>query len=156
MTNDPIKHIICAVRGQPESRETAIRAIDLALEHEAHLTFCLVIDFEFLGQAAPTLTSLKAAYRQIEEMGEFSMLILRDRAQRRGVDKVDYLIRRGKIPEQLRKLASEVDADVMVLGRPMGSMGRNIFSLDEFNRFVEDLEKNIGIRIVQVLHQESE
>ena len=35
MINQPIKHIICAVRGQPNGIETVTRAIDLALEHNA-------------------------------------------------------------------------------------------------------------------------
>lgn len=153
MTNEAIKHIICAVHGQPESRKTVTRAIDLALEHDAHLTFCLIIDVEFLGKAAPTLTSLQAAYRQIEDMGEFSMLILCDRAQRRGVGNVDYQIRRGNIPEQLRLLASEIDAEVMILGCPIRGMGRSVFTPTEFDSFVEGLEQDTGIHIVQVIHE---
>lgn len=156
MTNKAIQHIICAVRGQPESRKTVTRAIDLALEHNAHLTFCLIIDIDFLGKAAPILTPLQAAYRQLEDLGKFTMLILCDRAQRRGVDKVDYLIRRGKIPQQLRMLASETTAELLVLGRPMCSMGRSVFTPAEFDSFVDSVEQETAIRIVQVIHNNSE
>jgi len=155
MINDPIKHIVCAVRGQPESRATAIRAIDLALEHDARLTFCLVIDAEFLGQAAPTLTPLQAVYRQLEDMGKFSMLILCDRAQRRGVKQAGYLIRKGDIPKQLRLVASEIEADVMVLGRPMRRMGRRVFTHAEFDYFVESLEREASMHVIQVIHDKN-
>jgi len=98
MINQPIKHIICAVRGQPNGIETVTRAIDLALEHNAKLTFCLIVNAEFLGKASPTFTSLSAAYRQLEDMGKFSMLILCDRAQRRGVMK--WIISFAKVISQ--------------------------------------------------------
>jgi nucleotide-binding universal stress UspA family protein len=151
MIKGDVNHIICAVRGQPESRITVTKAIDLALEHDASLTFCLVIDVEFLGQSAPTLTPLSAAYRQLEDLGEFSMLILCDRAQRRGVKKVGYLIRKGNIPAELRQLVHEVRAEVMVLGRPVHGTGYSAFTPAEFDTFVESIEK-AGIQIVQVTH----
>ncbi len=79
-------------------------------------------------------------------------MILRDRAQRRGIKDMEVIIRKGIIPEQLSLLASEIKAEMMVLGRPVRRMGRSVFTPDEFDRFVEDLEKNTGIQIVQVIH----
>jgi nucleotide-binding universal stress UspA family protein len=154
MIDRPINHILCAVRGQPKSRKTVTRAIDLALEHEAKLTFCLIIDAEFMGRATPTLTPLGAVFRQLENMGEFSMLILCDRAQRKGVKEVDYLLRRGKIPEQLRRLAEEFEAELMVLGRPIIGIRGSVFKPAEFDVFVESLEKEANIQIDQVIHEE--
>ena len=154
MITGAVEHIICAVRGQPESRKTVTRAIDLALEHDAHLTFCLVIDVEFLGQSAPTMTPLRAAYRQLEDLGEFSMLILCDRAERRGVKEVEYLIRKGNIPEQLHRLVKEIGAEVMVMGRPVPGMRRSIFTPAEIDAFVERLEQEAGIQIIQVVYDE--
>ena len=43
-------HIVCAVRGSPQSRATVTRAIDLALEHDARLTFFYAVDAEFLAR----------------------------------------------------------------------------------------------------------
>jgi nucleotide-binding universal stress UspA family protein len=154
MITGDFEHIICAVRGQPESRKTVTRAIDLALDHDAHLTFCLVIDVEFLGQSAPTMTPLIAAYRQLEDLGEFSMLILCDRAERRVVKEVEYLIRKGNISEQLHRLVKEVGAEVMVMGRPVPGMERSVFTPAEFDAFVERLEQEAGIRIIQVVYDE--
>jgi hypothetical protein len=45
------KHTLCAVRGGQESRNTVVHAINLALEHDARLTFFHVLDAEFLGAA---------------------------------------------------------------------------------------------------------
>lgn len=64
------------------------------------------------------------------------------------------LIRKGNIPEQLRLLVSEVGAEMIILGRPVRSMGRSVFTPDKFDRFVESLEKDTGIHIVQIIHDE--
>lgn len=150
MDREEVKHILCSVHGQPESRKTVTRAIELALEHNAALTFCLMIDVEFLAQATPTLTPLSAAYRQIEEMGEFSLLILVDRAQRRGVKEVDILIRRGNIPEQLHRLVREMDSDILVLGRPIRRAGGDVLNGDEYDAYVKRVERKTGVKVIPV------
>ena len=48
MTIQPLEVIVCAVRGGPKSRETVTRAIEMALERGAKLTFFHVIDAEFM------------------------------------------------------------------------------------------------------------
>ena len=101
------------------------------------------------------MAPLQTIYRQLEDMGEFSKLILCDRAKNRGIKEIDYLIRKGNIPEQLRQLASTVKAEIMVLGRPIRRMGHSVFSPAKFVSFVENLEQETGIRIVQVIHVKS-
>jgi nucleotide-binding universal stress UspA family protein len=151
MTHEQITHIICAVRGVPESRETVVNAIDLALEHNARLTFFLVINAEFLAQAAPTSTPLRVVYKQLEEMGQFSMLILVDRAQRRGVAQVDHVVRLGDVRAELPQYARETDAEIVVLGRPTGQRRHAVFTPTEFDDFVHGLEEDANVRVVQVM-----
>ncbi|MFN2220311.1 MAG: universal stress protein [Anaerolineae bacterium] len=142
------RHIICAVRGGPESRETVTRAIDLALESGAWLTFYRVLDAEFLNHA--TIGPLSVVYRELREMGQFAMLILCDRAQRRGVQKVDSIVREGNVRKQLREFAIETHADVMVMGRPTRSPGSNTFKAAEFDEFVAEMAEEASLEIVVV------
>ena len=102
MTKEKPQHIICAVRGGPESRETVDKAIDLALMHGARLTFLHILDAEFLEYA--TIGPLSVVYRELNEMGTFTMLILCDRAERRGVERVDYVLPEGNILQGLDPL----------------------------------------------------
>ncbi len=148
MTTVPIRQIICAVRSGPESRETVKRAIAVALESGAKLTFFHVMDAEFLGYA--THGTLRVVYHELGEMGKFVMLILCDRARARGVAQVDYLLREGNVRTQLRKLAIETGAEVMVIGRPTKSSTKNLFKAAEFDAFVADLEKEGNLRVIQV------
>ena len=144
-----IKQILCAVRGGPESRETVTRAIDLALETGAKLTFFHAMDAEFLGQAAIGRT-LSGIYNELHEMGKFTMLILMDRAQRRGVEKVDYIIREGNIRKQLIQIAIETHAEVMIVGRPTRSPTSNVFKMGEMEAFAEELAREGGLKVVVV------
>jgi nucleotide-binding universal stress UspA family protein len=144
-----INQILCAVRGGPESRETVTRAIDLALDTGAKLTFFHAMDAEFLGQAIIGRT-LSGIYNELHEMGKFAMLILVDRAQRRGVENVDYLIREGNIRKQLVKIAIETKAEIMIVGRPTRSPTSNIFKINEMETFAEQLAREGGLEVVVV------
>jgi len=151
MIDQEIKHIICAVRGGPESRETVTHAIDLALKHEARLTFFHALDAEFLGTASLSMAPVRSVYQQLHEMGEFSMLILCDRATRRGVEMVNYQVREGNIQNLLREKAIETKADVMVMGRPVRSPGSNVFTDATFDQFISEMEKDADLKMVVII-----
>ena len=148
MTDSQPKQIICAVRGGAESRDTVSRAIQLALETGARLTFLHVMDAEFLQYA--TIGPLSVVYNELLEMGTFAMMILRDRAQRRGVTDVDYVVREGSIRKQLFQFAVATHAKVLVVGYPTRSSGRNVFEADEMDAFVTELERDAHIQVIQV------
>jgi nucleotide-binding universal stress UspA family protein len=124
-------------------------AIDLALESNARLTFFYVVDAEFQAQSAIG-SPLSVIYQELTQMAEFSMLILCDRAERRGVEQVGYLIREGNIRKQLLEFAAETRADVFVVGWPVRSAGRPIFTPAEFESFAVELEEVAHPRLVRV------
>lgn len=150
MNQKTYKHILCAVRGRPESRETATRAIDLALEHQARLTFIHVIDAEFLGQATPTLSPLKMVYEQLEQMGKFAMQILCDRAIRRGVEQVAYILEKGNVPKRLREIIQDSVADALIIGRPVEGPGKSVFTPDQFDAFITRIKNEEGLDMILV------
>jgi nucleotide-binding universal stress UspA family protein len=137
---DPVQQIVCAVRGSPQSRATVTRAIDLALEHGARLTFFYAVDVEFLARTT-VRGPLSIVYRELVEMSQFTMLILKDRAERRGVSQVEFLIHEGDVRAQLLSLIREMQPDLLVLGWPMRGEGRPRFKPDEFRAFVAELER---------------
>jgi nucleotide-binding universal stress UspA family protein len=149
MTERKRPHVICAVRGSPQSRATITHAIDLALEHKARLTFFYVADAEFQAQAAIG-SPLSVVYRELVQMAEFSMLILCDRAERRGVEQVDYRIREGNVRRQLLELAAETQSDMLVIGWPQSGPGRPIFKPDEFESFAAELQQVAHPSLVRV------
>jgi len=146
MSKQTTRQILCAVRGGPESRATVSQAIDLALSRNARLTFFHVLDAEFLNHA--TIGPLSVVYRELAEMGKFAMLIVCDRAKRRGVVEVDYIVREGSIRKQLRQIAVETRAELLVLGRPIRSPGSNVFKIAEVDAFTSELAAAGGLEVV--------
>jgi nucleotide-binding universal stress UspA family protein len=147
--SERVKHIVCAVRGSPQSRATVTHAIDLALESNARLTFFYVADVEFLSRTT-VRGPLSVVYRELIDMSEFAMLILKDRAERRGVEQVGYLIREGNVRKQLLEFAAETRADMFVMGWPLRGPGRPIFTPAEFESFAAELEEVAHPRLVRV------
>jgi nucleotide-binding universal stress UspA family protein len=143
---DRVEHIVCAVRGSPQSRATVTRAIDLAVEHDARLTFFYAVDVEFLARTT-IRGPLSVVYHELIEMSEFTMLILKDRAERRGVAQVDSIIREGDVHAQLLDLVREMQPEVLVLGWPVRGAGRPRFKPDEFKAFVAELEREGNTRV---------
>jgi nucleotide-binding universal stress UspA family protein len=83
-------------------------------------------------------------------MATFALLILCDRAQRRGVTQVDCIVREGNIQKQLRQFMSESHADVLIMGRPTRSPGRNVFKPAELDLFVAELEREQDLRVEMI------
>lgn len=148
MTSEEKQHIVCAVRGGPESRETVSHAIEMALASGARLTFLRVMDAEFLEHA--TVAPLSIIYRELQNMADFAMQILCDRAERKGVEGAACLVRAGNIQRQIREFVAEQEVDVLVMGRPVRSPGSNVFRPAAFDAFVAELEQfvNVPIKVV--------
>jgi nucleotide-binding universal stress UspA family protein len=145
------QHILCAVRGHPQSRATATRAIELALAHQARLTFVHNLDISYLEHA--TVGTPRVAYQMLREMAEFAMLLLVDRAQRRGVSDVRYVFLEGEVRKQLMQYAAETNADVLVIGVPEGRQeqeGRAVFTPDALQAFVSEIEQDARLPVIVV------
>lgn len=147
--DSPQPYLLCAVRGGPESKATVTKAIDLALEMKARLVFFHVSDVEFLGGAVVG-SRLSVVHKELREMSEFAGLILCDRARRRGIEEVEYVVWEGNIRSQLKQAAIETHARILVMGRPTRSPGSNVFKEKEMAEFVRELEKVGDVEIIWV------
>jgi nucleotide-binding universal stress UspA family protein len=78
------------------------------------------------------------------------MLILCDRAQRRGVKEVDFIVLEGEVRKQLRQFAIDTQADLMVMGTPTSGPRKNIFKQEELKQLIREMEERGDIRIIQI------
>jgi hypothetical protein len=146
-----IEHIICAVLGIPQSRTTVTQAIDLALEYQARLTFVHVNNVDFLISAGPTLTSLPIVKKQMQSLSKFTMDVLCDRAQRRGVENVDYILLEGRILPQIYTLLSELLPGLFIVGRPVeATESPSPLKPIEIDTFIQEVEDNLKITVISV------
>jgi hypothetical protein len=63
---------------------------------------------------------------------------------------VDFILREGDTRRELRQLAVETDADLMVLGQPRPDSDRNLFGCAEFHQFIAELDFGGDLRTIQV------
>jgi nucleotide-binding universal stress UspA family protein len=148
MTTRKVQQILCAIRGGAQSQHTASRAVELALQAGARLTFCHVVDpgcFD-CGDLART----SAAYREYVGKAESNLHTLELMARQRGVADVDLVLREGDTRQELRQVAVETGASLMVLGRPRPDLGGNRFEMEEFHQFLAELDFGGDLRTIQV------
>lgn len=107
--------ILCATRGGEASIKTQQRAIELAKERGAKLVFIFVADVRFLEHyTAPRVPAMEG---EMEHLGEFLLLMAKERAEKEGVE-ADFTVRKGAFREALIEAANEIGASLIVLGRP--------------------------------------
>lgn len=141
MTQKSVKHILCAVRSRPGGEETVGRAIDLALETGARLTFCQIVDTGFLNRLSSRGSARKAAHKEMTDMAEFALSLICDQAEEKGVTEVDYIVRSGTVRKALLDLVEETGADLLVLGHPKPMPGRSAFNSQARSEFIAQLEE---------------
>ena len=107
--------ILCATRGGEASIHTQEYAIQAAKERGADVVFFYVTDVRFLNQAGGAIVVDVAT--EIDHMGEFLLLMAKERAEKAGVD-ASTLLKRGVFREALVEAVRELDASLVVMGTP--------------------------------------
>lgn len=145
-----ISHVACAVRGRLANRNAIDRAIQLAVQNDARLTFLLVMPSSFLDSAGPTMAPVRAIHARLKELGEYILSLLRDQAHQAGVREVRTEVRIGDVRENLRGFVQSVPADILVLGRPTGFEPQSVFTPEEFESFTHEIER-VGPIAIEVV-----
>ena len=134
--------ILCATRGGEASYRTQDAAIALARERGDELVFLYVVDISFLDTTARAVRP-EIVTTELEKMGEFLLLMARERAKKQGVN-ASTVIRYGDLREELKAAAREDDIDLVVFGRPAGDSSS--FTLEDLQAFVTEIEAETGCR----------
>ena len=105
--------ILCPTRGGEASFPNQDRAIDLAKERGAEMLFLYVSNVRFLSRAASAV--LVDMQREMDELGEFMLLMAQERAAAAGV-RARTSVRQGMFREALAAVCSEEGVATIVLG----------------------------------------
>ncbi len=90
---------------------------------------------------------LKTVYKQLHDMGNFAMLMLVDRAERRGVSQAAYLVREGNVQEQFHRTVLELRPDMLVIGKPTSTLGEAVFKDQSLEEFIQQLQHETKIQV---------
>jgi nucleotide-binding universal stress UspA family protein len=135
--------ILCATRGGAASIRTQEYAIAQAKERRADIVFFFVFDVKFLSHTgAPIMLNVVAT--ELEHMGEFLLLMAKERAEKAGVQ-ASTLTKHGVFREALIKAAEEIDAQLIILGSP-GEGG--VTEREHLERLIALVQETTGIDTV--------
>lgn len=135
--------VLCATRGGEESITTQNKAIALAKERGDPLVFLYVADSSFLDKTAAAV--VVDVQEELMHMGEFFLVMAVERAAEKDVN-AKAVIRAGSFIPTFIEVAHELDATVIVLGRPGGENRR--FNEEEFAEFCSYLAEETGAEII--------
>jgi nucleotide-binding universal stress UspA family protein len=138
--------ILCATRGGEASYRTQDAAIALARERGDELLFLYVVDIGFLNKTARAVRPDMVTV-EMEKMGEFLLAMAQERAQKQGVA-ADYLLRRGRLRDELKAVAREEGVGLVVLGQPGGK--GSAFVPADLEAFAAEIEAETGVETVIV------
>jgi nucleotide-binding universal stress UspA family protein len=109
------------------------------------LVFLYVVDTRFLDKtAAPILVDPEEG---IGKMGEFLLLMAKERAAEEGIE-AETVLQHGQIREALKKAALDEAVDIIVLGRPSGE--ESVFNLQALESFAAKIEAETGVKTIIV------
>ena len=137
--------IVCPIRGGAASQPTVAKAISVAQESRATVYFLYVVNLDFLLRTTHTRTG--TIQRELREMGEFIVLAAQTKAAAQGVT-AESIVREGdSVREEIIRLCHEVDADVVVLGRPRQAES-DVFTEVDIEDFGRRLAREAGAQVV--------
>ena len=137
--------ILCPTRGGTASHNTQDKAITLAKERGDSLLFLYIVNLHFLDKlAAPIVVDVED---EVHQMGEFLLLIAKERAEEQGVE-TRSISRKGEVRDEIKKVAQEEKVSLVMFGRPAGD--ESTFELADLKTFAAEIEKETGIETIIV------
>jgi len=124
--------IVCAIRGGPASQPTIELAIQTALEYDLPIYFLYIVDLDFLA-FTNSGAHLQTVSEEMNEMGEFILLVTQTKAEKRGVT-AHGIVRHGEVSDEIIALSHEVKANFVILGQPKKEK-KNVFTEDLMSAF---------------------
>lgn len=137
--------IVCAIRGGPDSQPTIEKAISLAGETKLKLHFLYVVNFDFLARTESSRTSFFSD--DLDQMGEFILLTAQEKAKEENVV-AEGVVRHGQVSEEIVGLATDIQADYVVLGLPQGVEENDVFVNDKIKELCKRIETETQAEVI--------
>lgn len=143
--------IVCATRGGEAGRRTQERAIALAKERRAELTFLCVFDPSSIG---PLNGPMAVAVEKEQQWLSRALLgTAQARAQKEGVD-AGAEVRSGPVLETIKAFLREVKASTLVIGESRMNSALAAFRLGKVHHFAERVKEDAGVDVIVVTPEE--
>ena len=137
--------VLCATRGGPASYPTQDAAIAQAKARDQDIVFVFVTNLQFLDKLSSAV--LVDMDEQMKELGDFLLLMARERAEKMGV-RAFAEVRSGSIRQALIDVVRHYNANLVVMGQPGRSA--NLFKTEHMEDIGEYLREEAGVEVMLV------
>jgi len=135
--------ILCLTRGGEASYPNQDGAIAIAKDLDEELLFLYISSVQFLDHsAAPKVVDIES---ELDEMGEFLLVMAQERAQKAGV-KADILVRRGNFRKVLKDVVQEYPIETVILGSSSGDTG--VITKEYINEITEEISREHCVEFI--------
>jgi nucleotide-binding universal stress UspA family protein len=135
--------ILCPTRGGEASHPNQDRAISLAKQRGERLIFLYVSDVRFLFKGSGAL--LGSLETELDEMGEFLLLMAQERAEKQGVQ-AEREVRRGSFREAIADVIDDHQVTTVVFGTP--GQEHRVTTEDYLEALADDLTEELGVEVM--------
>ena len=135
--------ILCPTRGGKASYANQDRAIALAKERDSDLLFLYVSNVKFLGLTSlPFIVDIET---ELDEMGEFILIMAQERAEKAGVH-AEITVERGVFDKVLKAVIQEQQISTVVLGS--SKEGTGITTEEYVQKLGETISQELGVEFI--------
>lgn len=135
--------ILCPTRGGKASYANQDQAIALARERDAELLFLYVSNVKFLGLTSlPFIVDIET---ELDEMGEFILLMAQERAEKAGVH-AEITVERGVFHEVIKSVIQEKQINTVVLGS--SQEGTGVTTEDYVQKLGETISQDMQVEFI--------
>ncbi|MGD8398683.1 MAG: universal stress protein [Anaerolineae bacterium] len=140
--------IVCATRGGEAGRRTQEQAISLAKERDAALIFLSVFDPSFAEPFGDTLAA--AVVEEQRWLGRALLGAAQVRARTEGVDADAVVLCCGPVLETIEGFLRDVDASVLIIGKPKTSSTLAAFQAGTVHHFAQQVRQDTGVEVLVI------
>ena len=97
----------------------------------------------FLKNVTAILLILVDVEDEISDMGEFLLLMAKERAAEQGVE-ANTICRKGNLRQEIKKAALEENVSMVLLGHPVSD--KSAFQLAGLEKFAQEIESETGVK----------
>ena len=139
-----MKTVVCATRGGEACRRTQERAIQMAQEQEADLSFLYVADPHLMDPVDEGLA--EALKGEISRLGRSLLRIAQNRANKAG-QKAEVSVVYGPVQESIINFLRQEGATTLVLGAPRSKAVAREFSSKGIDDFAQIARQELDIEV---------
>ncbi len=140
-----MKTVLCPTRGGKASIPNQEYAMRVAREQDARLIFLYVSNVHFLDHVAAPV-QVEMIEEQLDEMGEFLLVMAQERAREAGIEAPQAEVRRGEFRQALAETLEKFDVTTVVLGS--GTEETGLTTPEYLTDVAKDLSSSFGVEVL--------